>query len=388
MVIDGVDGMLKDPAFLKRMGYPTTWHNLMRNSWNAPGFGSPDEGEPFSHWRFDFGASRYGLKFFEANAVPVAGPESGPAQARWYHDMVAQGFWPNGVPEQWNNLTPDLTRSMGYVVKRAAEFMSLKKPVVYFAYNSGDTSNEDMLNAAYYAEACRQAGYEVRLVTIDAPERRGQHNPIGYRQDLGFYEDFGNETGDLIKIIYFLWPWDRLLRSPFGEQLVQHHGKFDSTGIMAFGPPWELAVSNQALNVWLWDQFGNDPARKELLLPSYFTEDKPSWLRSYIEKPTVGQEGAGKSIFLNGSPVHTSSEPREEGWPSIAQELTELPVVMDRAGAGKLKVVVSLWYAGHRDASCLSVRMHRGLITTHNCYTVPHIITGAPEGDLFAREGA
>jgi glutathionylspermidine synthase len=383
MIVDdtkGVGGMLRDTEFLRRMGYPDAWHGLMRSSWNAPALtpGSPDDdGDPSTVWRIDCAVKRSGLKLLEVNAVPVSGPESGPGQENWYHDMVRNGLWPT-QPEQWNDLTDDLTRSFRYAVRRAAQFMGLRTPVVYFVHTGGDPTGEDMMNAAYYESACERAGFATRRITLEE---------VGYREDVGFYHDHGDGTGDPIKIAYFLWPWDRLLSSDFGQQLARHYGKFDSTGILVLGPPWELAVSNQALNVWLWDQYGDDPECRKLLLPSYFKEDKPVSMRSYVLKPTIGQEGAGKQVVINGSPVFTSSEPREDDGPSIVQEFVELPTVLDHEGRGKLNVVVSFWLTGHRKPSAMSIRAHRDLVTTANCHTFPHVITGAPAGDLFKNEG-
>ena len=104
---------------------------------------------------------------------------------------------------------------------------------------------------------------------------------------------FVDLEGVPIRRWFKLYPWEWLVREPFGKHLL-------SGGMQVIEPWWKLLLSNKGLLAVLWELFPNHP----YLLPAYF-DPKP--LRNgYVRKPLLGREGANVEIVTPQQTLRTS----------------------------------------------------------------------------------
>jgi glutathionylspermidine synthase len=128
--------------------------------------------------------------------------------------------------------------------------------------------------------------------------------------------------------------------------------------------------SNKGLLPVLWELYGDDPARRDLVLPAYFEDDRPAWLTSYVRKPLLGREGANVDIVVDGETVVRNKGPYPG--PFVCQAYAPLPAFPDEGGA-QWHPVLGVWLIDGEPAG-LGIRESAGLVTDNLSHFVPHTI--------------
>jgi glutathionylspermidine synthase len=123
----------------------------------------------------------------------------------------------------------------------------------------------------------------------------------------------------------------------------------------------------------LWQLFGNDPARRDLLLPAYFRADLPASMTSYAVKPVWSREGANITLVRDGDVLVTTSGNYGDG-EQIYQQLCELPSFDSPDGV--CHPVLGVWMVDGEPAG-MGIREGvgvDGLVTGNRSSFVPHTI--------------
>jgi len=180
---------------------------------------------------------------------------------------------------------------------------------------------------------------------------------IGLGADGQFY-DLENRP---INRLFKLYPWEWMLREPFGDALAK-----SMVGVLE--PAWKAVLSNKGILPLLWELAPNHPN----LLPAYFDDDPRAADLSrsgYARKPLYSREGANIELHdLTGSVIDADSGPYgTEGF--IVQGLAPLPVFDGN------HAVLGSWIVAGR-AVGLGVREDRSPITKNTSRFVPHVIIG------------
>jgi glutathionylspermidine synthase len=160
-----------------------------------------------------------------------------------------------------------------------------------------------------------------------------------------------------IELAFKLYPWEWMLREPFGASLP-------GAATQWVEPPWKAILSNKGILPLLWEMFPRHPN----LLPSYFeTDDAARGLgASYVRKPLYSREGANVELVVAGSAVDSDGGPYgAEGF--VRQAIARLPQFDDNF------VVLGSWLAGGRPCG-LSVREDVSPITKNTSRFLPHAI--------------
>lgn len=272
--------------------------------------------------RFDFAFDGFNPpKMFEYNAdTPTSLLESAVCQWYWLEDCYPQH-------DQFNSIHERLVEKWKSLPNKNIHVTSLKD------------NEEDWVCAMYIIETLTQAGKNV------------VHS---YIEDIGF-DKKNNEFVDIknraIEAIFKLYPWEWIMREPFGEKI-----KFSNSVFIE--PLYKAALSCKGMLPILWELFPDHPN----LLPAFFDS---SQLTDYAKKPLYSREGADielvkdkKSIFKNGSGVYGS-----EGF--IYQKLHSLPCF-----DGQYPVIGS-WLVDDKSAG-MCIREDKTPITTNMSHFIPH----------------
>ncbi|MGA2126559.1 MAG: glutathionylspermidine synthase family protein, partial [Xanthobacteraceae bacterium] len=170
---------------------------------------------------------------------------------------------------------------------------------------------------------------------------------------------FVDLAGRPIDLLFKLYPWEWMLREPFGERLPGAATQFVE-------PPWKAILSNKGILPLLWEMFPRHPN----LLPAWFEGDPAaaSLGTSYVRKPLYSREGANVEIVAGGSVVDADGGPYgAEGF--IRQAVAGMP------HPGGNYAVVGSWIAAGKPCG-LSLREDSGPITKNTSRFVPHAIVG------------
>jgi glutathionylspermidine synthase len=356
-----------DNELLDRLGIPEfAWEQVARTWFD-------DETEPGGRSRGDFSPSVYGRfdvryaggysgrpQLLEFNAdTPTALPES--AVAQWYwHQQTGQG------KDQWNAVHEMLLAAWQRNLARLRQARThLTDPVtVHFACDRADESGEDQFNTEYLMETARQAlgplGYRVKFLWMDQ---------IG-AGDHTAGDHFYDPDGQRIHVIFKLYPWEWMLTERFARQCFRDLGDPRRDSTVWIEPPYKMLWSNKGLLPVLWQLYGDDPERRDLLLPAYFEAERPEWMTSYVRKPLLGREGANVTIVVDG--VTVTSTPGEYGGPFVCQSFAPLPAYPDQRG-GQWHPVLGVWMIDGEPAG-LGIRESAGLVTDNLSHFVPHTI--------------
>ncbi|GAA0716101.1 glutathionylspermidine synthase family protein [Dactylosporangium roseum] len=367
MCVAAGDHML-DERLLGRLGIPEfAWDQIARTWYD-------DETEPGGRSRGDFSPSVYGRfdlryagtdgtrpRLLEFNAdTPTALPES--AVIQWYwHQQTAQG------KDQWNALHERLIAAWQRNIGRLRQARpALPDPLtIHFACDDADDSGEDVFNTEYLMETARQAlgptGCRVKFLWM---------SQIG-AGDIAAGDHFYDADGERIHVIFKLYPWEWMTDERFARQCFRDMGDPLRDGTVWIEPPYKMLWSNKGLLPVLWKLYGDDPARRDLLLPAYFEEERPAWLTSYVRKPLLGREGANVSIVVDGVPVLSTPGPYGDG-PFVCQAYAPLPGFPDEQGV-PWHPVLGLWLVDGEPAG-LGIRESAGLVTDNLSHFVPHTI--------------
>jgi glutathionylspermidine synthase len=359
-------------GLLDRLGVPQfAWEQIARTWYDDSEQGGGDF-SPSVYGRFDVryaGVEGDRPKLLEFNAdTPTALPESAVVQWYWHMD-TGQG------KDQWNALHERLVDAWRRNLTRLRQARPhLPDPLtVHFACDGADRSGEDLFNTEYLMETARQA-----------LEPLGCRVKFLWMSDVGAGDvtagDYFYEAGtdpQRIHVIFKLYPWEWMCEERFARQCFRDIGDPRRDGTVWIEPPYKMLWSNKGLLPVLWRLFGDDPARRDLLLPAYFEAERPPWLTSYVRKPLLGREGANVTVVVDGKVVLTTPGPYGAG-PFVCQQYSPLPGFPDEHGV-PWHPVLGVWLVDGEPAG-LGIRESAGLVTDNLSHFVPHTIDHTGEG--------
>jgi glutathionylspermidine synthase len=319
---------VRDEAYLKRMGIPSTHWQWIADSW--------DRSDASLYGRYDFVYGGTGpAKLLEFNAdTPTALYEAAVFQWYWLEDRVKAGALPEGA-DQFNSLHDKLI----------ARFKAMKRlGTMHLTTFSAET--EDRKTVEYLAELAREAGQAVQLIDIA---------DIGL-DGTGRFVDEKNLT---IHAIFKLYPWEWLLTEQFGHALPK-------ASTIWIEPPWKMLLSTKALLPELWKLAPNHPN----LLEAYFEDDPAARNlgKDYVAKPIFSREGSNIEIRKGGITVAAPEGPYVN-MPRVVQALAP-DVVFDG-----MRPVIGSWIVDTEPAG-IGIREDKGLVTGNRSAFVPHAIVG------------
>jgi glutathionylspermidine synthase len=316
MCLKAVEHVIRHRLYA-RFAIPTGFESWIERSW--------ERDEHTIYGRFDLACNGETIKLLEYNAdTPTGLIEASVIQWFWMKDV----FQSEPQTDQFNLLHERLIEA----------WQSLKSPetgIVYFS--SIDDRYEDYMTTQYLRDTAIQAGLKTEYIEIDT---------IGWNARR---QSFVDKRERPMKTVFKLYPWEWLVREPFGQHLLA-----DTTRWLE--APWKMLLSNKALLVTLWELFPDHP----LLLPASFEP----LVGSYVRKPILGREGANTEIVLNGQLAQKTSG--GYGAPWVYQQYHALPEF-----GGNFPVIGSWMINGH--ACGLGIREETSRITTNKSRFVPHI---------------
>ncbi|PDT14863.1 hypothetical protein CO670_21055 [Rhizobium sp. J15] len=325
MCMDLVGDIVNDEETLDRLAIPADLRDVVQRSWHR--------GDRHLYGRFDLAYDGTGpVKLLEYNAdTPTAVFETAFFQYNWLTDQIGLGVLPDGA-DQYNLLQESLVEAFEQFPRDS---------IFHFAVMTDN--EEDRGTTVYLMDCAIQAGHRVQLLDI---------GEIGIDAQ-GRYTDMQDRVIDRC---FKLYPWEFMMREPFGQQLIR-------SGDVFIEPAWKAVLSNKGLLPLLWRRHPNHPN----LLPSYFPDDpKASELTDYVRKPLLSREGENVTIFRDGKEFDAAPGGYgEEGF--IVQGYTPL-----FEGPGGFAVLGS-WVVGDR-ACGLGIREDKSRITANLSRFVPHVI--------------
>ena len=315
-----------DERMMRALRIPVRYWNFITASWKR--------GDPSLYGRFDLSYDGSGpAKLLEYNAdTPTAVFETAVFQWMWLEEAMARQIVPR-TADQYNSLHEHLIAGW----KAIGQGRHL-----HFA---GMIDNaEDVGTLAYLADTAQQAGLSITTLAMDG---------IGRKPD-GAFVDLQDRS---IEVAFKLYPWEWMMREPFGASLP-------GAATQWVEPPWKAILSNKAILPLLWAMFPRHPN----LLPAYFDDDPHAAKlgRSYVRKPIYSREGANVQLIVDGAEVDTDDGPYgSEG--HVRQAIAALPEF-----DGNYPVFGS-WIA-HGVPCGLSVREDASPITKNTSRFLPHAI--------------
>ena len=300
----------------ERFRIPERFHALVERSWK--------DADPTLYGRFDLSWDGTGEpKMLEYNAdTPTALLEASVIQWHWLQAVKPEADQFNSLHEKliarWQALAPKLPATGR----------------VHFAAISD--SEEDQANLDYLRDTAVQGGLNALALDI---------------ADLGwdgsrFVDLDGNAVGALFK----LYPWEWMMREPFGEHLLRR-------ALTVVEPAWKALLSNKAILPVLWEMF---PGHPNLLAASF---EPGRFATDFVKKPLYSREGANVTIESAGRREEAPGEYGEEGF--IWQAYHELP-----SFDGNFTVIGS-WIVGDEPAG-IGLREDSSAITRNTSRFVPH----------------
>ena len=207
-----------DRNLFDRLGIPEAAVSAIVRSWN--------EEPPAIYGRFDLVYDGvHPPKLLEYNAdTPTSLIESAVVQWFWKQDVHPGTDQFNSIHERlvakWKELRGDLTGDR-----------------LYFAAVP-DRQAEDLMTVSYLRETAMQAGLTTMPITMEE---------IGWDTDD---KVFRAPDGEPIRSIVKLYPWEWMVREPFGGFAIE-------SDLQWIEPVWKMLWSNKALLAVLWELFPN-----------------------------------------------------------------------------------------------------------------------------------
>ena len=199
------------------------------------------------------------------------------------------------------------------------------------------------MTAQYLRDTAAQAGMTTEYLAV---------GDIGWHGGRGTFTDLGERP---IRLMFKLYPWEWLIREPFGRNLP-------SAATRWLEPPWKMILSNKAILPILWGLFPDSP----YLLRAEFEP----FGGTYVAKPALSREGANLTIVEDGRIIAETAGPYTGG-PMIYQAFHPLPEF-----EGRFPVVGSWMVNGF--ACGVGLREDSGLITRNTSRFVPHLYRKSP----------
>lgn len=320
------------------------FHKMGIPGWAVPRIKETWEAEPpMLYGRFDFALSQEDgeLKLLEYNAdTPTCLLETA-LQWHWMRDQYGEGA------DQWNRVHEAL-------VERWTELRTehrLPDGHVHFLHTGAERSGEDLMTVGYLVETARAAGLKATILPIEE---------LGILEPEGFVDP----TGTPVKTAFKLYPW---------EWMVHEEAIHDALRLMGDGrgqtqwiePIWKMLWSNKGILPILWELNEGHPN----LLPSYFADEAPKDLASYVRKPLLAREGANTTVVIDRDVVETGPDQQygEEGY--VVQQYVDLG---DFDGN---RPVLGVWTVD-MEPQGLGIRESDGYITNNLSRFVPHVLVG------------
>ena len=269
-----------DENLFARMRISESAATLVRKTWEAE--------PPAIYGRFDLAYDGTQIKLLEYNAdTPTALVEAAVIQWYWMKDN-----FPNG--DQFNSIHERL-------IAKWQELHQYCGSPLFFA-GVDDAAHEDLMTLSYLADTAQQAGHTV--TRLDMGEIGYDHD--GYR--------FVSSSGEHIKSIFKLYPWEWMLAEEFGPYLNEL-----SVATDWIEPAWKMVLSNKGILPILWEMYPNH----QYLLPAYFEDEQPARLVEYCRKPIFGREGKNVSLHRSADTVGNEGTYGKEGF--VLQAIAPIP---------------------------------------------------------------
>lgn len=317
-------GHVIEQGRLGEFDIPEPYHRWVAASW--------ERDEHTIYGRFDLCYDGAGLpKLLEYNAdTPTALLEAAVIQWFWFTDLLAsQGIEPGGPIDQFNSIHERLIEAWRRVRRE------IGGRVVFAAMSD---ALEDVMTVTYLRDTAIQAGLNTQSLGV---------KDIGWHAGRRAFTDLRERA---IEILFKLYPWEWMLREPFGPNLPKAPTHW-------LEPPWKMVLSNKAILAVLWELFPDSP----YLLP---TAREPIG-ESYVVKPFYSREGSNISIVRDGR-VIAETEGDYTASPLIYQEFRPLP-----SFEGRYPVIGSWIVNGH--ACGMGIREDDGPITRNTSRFLPHV---------------
>jgi glutathionylspermidine synthase len=317
-----------DERIMRRLAIPVEYWNWIAASWKR--------GDPSLYGRFDLRYDGQGpAKLLEYNAdTPTAVFETAVFQWLWLEQAIERGTIPKNA-DQYNSLHECLIEGW-HTIGRGRRL-----------HLAGAIDNpEDRGTLAYLEDCARQAGLDARVLAMA---------DIGRTSD-GRFVDLDNAP---IELMFKLYPWEWMVREPFGASLPGAPTQFVE-------PPWKTILANKGILPLLWDMFPRHPN----LLPAYFDDDAAAATlgASYAKKPLYSREGANVELVVSGATIDADGGPYgAEGY--VRQAIVPLPRYSGNY------MVLGAWIAAGKPCG-LGVREDLSPITKNSSRFLPHAIIG------------
>ncbi|MDX1931926.1 MAG: glutathionylspermidine synthase family protein [Capsulimonadales bacterium] len=332
-----IDALEKATYALNDMCLQAVEHVVRENLWHR--FDIPPEFVPWirESWereertiygRFDLAFDGEEIRMLEYNAdTPTALIEAAVIQWFWFKDRTA------GNPEldQFNSIHERLIEAW-----QAIKADNPDGPVHFTSVPDYEASAEDFMTANYLRDTAQQAGLATEYVEI---------------QEIGWnpYRGFVDLQERPIHRIFKLYPWEWLIREPFGRHLPEARTRW-------LEAPWKMLLSNKAILPILYRLFPESP----YLLPADF-EPLPG---DFVRKPLLGREGSNTRIIRDGTVVAERGGPYDG--PVVYQRYVPLP------NRGNGYAIIGSWMVNGW-ACGIGIREDDHPITGNQCRFVPHL---------------
>ena len=307
-----IDNDLWDEFFI-----PRKYADLIKWSWNEDAISF--------YGRFDLAYNGHDIKLLEFNAdTPTSLLEAGVIQWYWLQEY-------DSSKDQFNSTHQKLVDHM----KVCKEYFNDSK--LWFC--SVNNNQEDFITVKYMQDIAQQTGIA---------------NDFIYIEDIGLNarNQFCTQSGELIKNIFKLYPYEWMFGEEFGDALITTKDE-----CVWVEPAYKAILSNKMLLKYLYQLYPDSP----YILPCGF--GKPI-TKNYVKKPVFSREGANITIVNNGRIAdETKGEYGEEGF--LFQEYFEVPKF-----DGKTPIIGS-WLIGG-EAAGMGIRESDTLITGNMSRFIPH----------------
>jgi glutathionylspermidine synthase len=229
---------------------PEPFHEFVRLSW--------ERDEHTIYGRFDLSYDgAHPPKLLEYNAdTPTSLLESAVIQWFWFQDLLATVSKPEQAAfDQFNSIHERL-------IEAWARFKQERGGSVVFS--SLDDPVEDLMTVTYLRDTAIQAGLKAEFLAV---------KNIGWHAGRRTFTDLRERP---IETLFKLYPWEWMLREPFGRNLPVAATRW-------LEAPWKMVLSNKAILPLLFELFPESPY---LLRAGY----EPTGER-YVIKPIYSREG-------------------------------------------------------------------------------------------------
>ena len=306
---------------LSEVGIPDIARERLRWSW--------ENQEPTLYGRFDLAYSGCGPpKMLEFNAdTPTTIVEAAVAQWYWMQDVFPQA-------DQFNSIWEGLVETWTALRKPGR----LRGETVHFVTSAND---EDWMTVRLIRDTAEEAGVKTAEIFM---------RDIGWDTGRRAFVDL---EGQVLRSVFKLYPWEWLLKDPFGQQALDVYPE-----VQWIEPLWKFAMASKGLLPVLWELFPNHPN----LVPAY--ADGPRGLGEYVSKPIIGREGANVTLHTIGGKTATTGH--YGTYPRVFQQRCLVP------NFGGHHAVVGSWIVGGLPRG-MGIRESLSPITESLSGFVPHV---------------